>query len=745
MKKKNVFLETIGKMAGVVLLILVLCFTACQQPTGSTSRPAATGSITGTARYTGGQDSAGIAITLEQTDGLRAVFIARAASNLRSLNAARAVAGSAVTSADGSYRFADLAPGTYTVYASSQNSKEKAVAVNVNVEAGKSVTVAELKLTPVGSITGKITLDGQSAGNEGFLVFVAGTSWMAVTDSAGNFTISDVPVGNDYQIIVMKGSYTTAVGKQTVSAGSAADMGSRDLKSADINGGGLQWQGSLAAAPENPQVNWAYYDTAEGKSYIWDGSQWRLLAQDGADGADGATGAKGDKGDTGATGPAGQKGADGSPGGDIILQYTPGGSNNLESAFREAVEAAKASGKDGLSEQTALTVRVTGLSLDDDLGMFYLYKAVRGYYVHLDLSGASGETFGYSFLSTNISKEKILSVTLGSAVKTIEGRGASNVGAFEGFTGMKTITAPGVTSIGDWAFYNCGLASIDLPGVTSIGSGAFSSCMNLASVSLPSGITSIGDRVFIGCPSLTDISLPAVTSIGREAFSQCRSLTSINLPIVTSIGEGAFSRCDSLISISFPAVTSIGYEAFSDCRSLTNINLPAVTSIGGHAFFMCNSLTNISLPIVTSIGVGAFYYCQNLTGISFPNVISIDASAFFNCNSLVSISLPSSVTSIGGSAFAMCTSLTTVELGSAAPTLGTTILYEAANFSTGVRTVTVTIPQGAAGYPPAGAYSGNDSAVNWANGFRGKGWDGAAFLNDSINTYITLVIAEQTP
>ncbi len=46
---------------------------------------------------------------------------------------------------------------------------------------------------------------------------------------------------------------------------------------------GLVWKGELAAAPSNPQTNWAYYNTSDKKSYIYDGKQWQILAQDGQD------------------------------------------------------------------------------------------------------------------------------------------------------------------------------------------------------------------------------------------------------------------------------------------------------------------------------------------------------------------------------------------------------------------------------------------------------------------------------
>jgi len=43
----------------------------------------------------------------------------------------------------------------------------------------------------------------------------------------------------------------------------------------------ITWKGSLSSAPSSPSVGWAYYNTSLGKSYIWDGASWNILSQDG--------------------------------------------------------------------------------------------------------------------------------------------------------------------------------------------------------------------------------------------------------------------------------------------------------------------------------------------------------------------------------------------------------------------------------------------------------------------------------
>ena len=55
----------------------------------------------------------------------------------------------------------------------------------------------------------------------------------------------------------------------------------------------IVWKGDLAEAPANPQTNWAYRDTDNGRVYIYNGSAWELMVVDGTDGADGARGDNG--------------------------------------------------------------------------------------------------------------------------------------------------------------------------------------------------------------------------------------------------------------------------------------------------------------------------------------------------------------------------------------------------------------------------------------------------------------------
>jgi hypothetical protein len=209
--------------------------------------------------------------------------------------------------------------------------------------------------------------------------------------------------------------------------------------------------------------------------------------------------------------------------------------------------------------------------------------------------------------------------------------------------------------------------NLDISGstITSIGQYAFYNCTSLTSVTIGNSVTSIGNRAFSNCTNLTSIIIPnSVTSIEEFAFSGCKNLTSITIPdSVTSIGNRAFQNCDSLTSVTIPdSVTSIGGFAFYYCTNLTNITIPdSVTSIGEFAFG-CTNLTSITIPdSVISIGDGAFSNCTSLTSVTIPDgVFWIGKYAFSNCTNLTSVTIGNSVTTTGREVFSGCTSLTSV-------------------------------------------------------------------------------------
>lgn len=64
----------------------------------------------------------------------------------------------------------------------------------------------------------------------------------------------------------------------------------------------LEWKGNFSSAPSDALVGWTYYNTSTKSSYIYDGSVWQKIASDGADGQDGRDGKDGKDGKDGTSG-----------------------------------------------------------------------------------------------------------------------------------------------------------------------------------------------------------------------------------------------------------------------------------------------------------------------------------------------------------------------------------------------------------------------------------------------------------
>jgi hypothetical protein len=264
----------------------------------------------------------------------------------------------------------------------------------------------------------------------------------------------------------------------------------------------------------------------------------------------------------------------------------------------------------------------------------------------------------------------------------------------EAFSGIKSIVevymGPGVTSIGNKAFYECSaLSTVRLADtLTEMGSEAFS-YSGITAISIPSSVKSLPTRIFQYCEKLFEVTLPEnITVISERAFESCSSLVHINIPNnITAIEESAFFNCSSLTNILLPnTLTSIGKNAFMNCTSLSSIKLPdSLTTINASIFNGCRALTNVTLPTnLKKIEGRAFLATTGVTELVIPGslvtitewafngthdqtflrsitimhgVKTIEWAALADHYDLVKVVLPASITSIGQAALNECHSL----------------------------------------------------------------------------------------
>jgi len=411
-----------------------------------------------------------------------------------------------------------------------------------------------------------------------------------------------------------------------------------------------------------------------------------------------------------------------------------------------------------------------------------------GKYVNLDLSTCTMTGTSFNPDATVVTgKNYIVSIILPNAATSIE-VGTSSDPTFKNFTNLKSVSGANIITIGDYCFYReTGgynfdyLQSADFPKATTIGESAFRDTY-LESMNFPL-VTAIGDYAF-SSSWLKNANFPKVQTIGENAFSFCSDLESISFPASAVLGYSSddssysnpFASCRKLTSftvngsgslsviesrkalvrngtilLAYPSasgtitmnnITALDGQAFQGCN-LDSINLPQVTSIGSDAFSNCSNIQDVSFPLVTSVGSNAFSNCSRLQSASFPLVTTIGSFAFSSCSALVSLNIPK-VTNIGRMAFGSRENIAlSITMGTTAPTLGRYIFDISSP-----TTVTVKVPAGASGYSPftgtTVTVSGTNTTVNWANGFRGGGWDGYSFEQYSQpNQNISLVIQQQ--
>ncbi|RKZ11400.1 hypothetical protein DRQ50_13670 [bacterium] len=149
--------------------------------------------LTGTVRNPEGAALSNVVVMLQPAvDGV-AVTVLELGAALKDPAAARGPSAlrTAVTDEDGRYLFNDVDPGSYLL--EGRLADHLAASDDLQMALAET-TIVDIDLVPTGTVSGNVLRENASS-HVGSLVYVEGTSYVAVTDAAGNYAIVHVPVG----------------------------------------------------------------------------------------------------------------------------------------------------------------------------------------------------------------------------------------------------------------------------------------------------------------------------------------------------------------------------------------------------------------------------------------------------------------------------------------------------------------------------------------------------------------------
>ena len=384
------------------------------------------------------------------------------------------------------------------------------------------------------------------------------------------------------------------------------------LAQAGANGKSIVWIGSYPNADdiEEPQLLWAYYNITDGCSYIYDGSTWQLLARKGTDGATGSgdgsirwRGTFANVNEVYEPAPL-----------DAFFNTTDGCSYIYNGTNWVMLAQAGEDGKDG-TDGTNGTNGKDGEDGEDGKGINWRgsYSTVNDITSpkYLDAYWNTTENCAYVY---NGSEWTVLikgpaSGGTGSSSNTNIGSelGANVVGttliSWDSTPATGVVRIPnGVTDIAEDVFNdNDKITRVIIPStVVNIGYRAFYGCDNITSVEfLGNGLEIISEEAFYGCDNLVNFTLPSsLKIIGENAFYGCKKITTVNIPDnVISVGSYAFDGCWMLRTLTIGSgVTELLYRTFANCDSLVSVTIPdTVIFISDTVFGDCDSISELQI------------------------------------------------------------------------------------------------------------------------------------------------------
>jgi hypothetical protein len=219
--------QTLATTAMIIVAVLMLQGCSGGGSSKSASKAVANATITGKVSITGTDDCSGVAVVAERVESGVTRTVANMLAGAKSgKKVAKALAADAegiyTTETNGECEFSLKVPAnTYSVYAL-KNDTVESQPKRVTAGASASVTV-DFELVATGSVGGTAVL-GANHGSDVVVVYLDGTSFAAYADNDGEYTISNVPVG-DYTVIFSRaGVKYGPTPSVTVTAGETASV-----------------------------------------------------------------------------------------------------------------------------------------------------------------------------------------------------------------------------------------------------------------------------------------------------------------------------------------------------------------------------------------------------------------------------------------------------------------------------------------------------------------------------------------
>ncbi len=370
------------------------------------------------------------------------------------------------------------------------------------------------------------------------------------------------------------------------------------LVQAGADGVSIKWLGSYTDSSKisNPKVLNAYYNTTDGCSYIYTGSSWELLARKGTDGAT----SSGDGSIRWLGSFVNFNEVPNPDAMDAFFNETTGCSyiyNGTEWILLAQSGADGAAGNDGISINWLGSYANTNFIHEPKYLDAYWNTTENCAYIYDGekwtvlakgpASGGSGSTdptIGTE-AGANIVGTTLMSWDNAEGVIRIP-NGVTDIAEEVFYKNSKitrVIIPSSVVSIGVYAFAQCSkLTSVEFlgPGLEIIGAYAFNDCDNLAYITLPSTLQVIGDHAFASDPLLTTANIPdSVTSLGKEAYYGCTMLRNLSIGSgLTELKYRTFYNCDALVSVVIPdTVISINNTVFTNCDNINELGITVGT------------------------------------------------------------------------------------------------------------------------------------------------------------------------